>query len=387
MPRPRHKNRRHDRDHARPPARVDGRNRPRHRRSLARLGFACTLIALPGLMPGGCVRPAAPIFPLNPSDRAWPLPPDAPRIRYVGQLKSSADLKKPSTFLQRLGSLLVGSEEPARLYGPQAIHCSADGSRVWIGDPGGRCLHLFNLEDRTYRRFNDLDGIPLLSPIDFCAGPPGSFYVCDSENVAIHRLDERTGALIETLRLEEDIRRPVALTYDAEREVLFVVDVVAHNIKVLDRDGTIVQTIGRRGVRGGEFNFPCDIAYDGELLWVADTGNHRIQSLTSRGEPVSRFGRAGDALGDMSLPKRIALDNDGNIYIVDSRFENVQIFDATGQLLLFLGEEGSGPGQFSLPSSVVIDQRDRIWICDTYNRRIQVFDALSPPLEGDGLAP
>ena len=94
------------------------------------------------------------------------------------------------------------------------------------------------------------------------------------------------------------------------------------------------------------------------------------------GRPGAIFGQAGDAMGDLAFPKGIAFDSDGQVYVVDSRFENVQIFEPSGQLLLFFGEEGVGPGQFWLPSGLFIDQMDRIWVCDSYNSRIQVFQYL-----------
>ncbi len=370
-----------------PGARSEG---PRAGRRAVASGFRLItsgFLALFMMSTGACQQPVGPIFPAPAEALVWPDPPDRPRISYVGQLKSSADLKKRRAGFQRLTDMLVGQEQPDVLYGPQAILCSEDGMRLWIGDPGGRCLHLFDLKNRTYKKISLLDGSQYLSPIDLCHGPAGSIYVCDSENVAIHRLDGDTGALIETLRLEEDIRRPVALTYDSERKELFVVDVVDHNIKVLGPDGKIRRSIGRRGAGPGQFNFPCDIADGGDLIWVADTGNHRIQSLTKTGEPHSVFGRAGDALGEMALPKRIALDSNGYIYVVDSRFENVQIFEQSGRLLLFVGEEGSGPGQFWLPSGIFVGEDGRIWVCDTYNRRIQVFEYINRAEETNGVTP
>ena len=308
-------------------------------------------------------------------------------------MASSADLKPPPKPFQAIGDLLLGAKEPQPLYGPRAVLPSQDGSKVWVADPGGRCLHLFDLERRTYAKIERVGGSPLLSPVGLCRGPEGSIFVCDSENVDIYRLSAADGTLLESLRLPEEVRRPVALSYDADTAELLVVDVSAHNIKVLDPTGRILRTIGRRGSGPGEFNFPCDIADDGQVLWIADTGNHRVQGVTHAGEPVASFGQAGDAPGDLALPKGVALDSDGHIYVVDARFENVQIFDRQGNLLLFFGEEGTGPGEFWLPSGVFIDERDRVWVCDAYNGRVQVFQYLKqegpqePKPAGTGAAP
>lgn len=341
------------------------------------------LLAL-ALLAGGCSQRLQPIFDEQRRALAWPPAPAPARIHYVGQLRSSADLKPPTKPFQRIGELFAGAAEPQGLYGPRSVACTPDGSRVWVADPGGRCLHLFDLSGRTYRKISRVGDHPLLSPVGLCLGPDDSLYVCDSEDVAIHRLEAATGTLLASLRLPEEIGRPVALSYRASTGELFVVDSQAHDIKVLAGDGALRRVIGRRGARPGEFNFPCDIADGGRLIWIADAGNQRVQGLTCTGEPVVVFGQAGDAPGDLALPKGVALDSDGHVYVVDARFENVQIFDQTGRLLLAFGQEGVDAGEFWLPAGIFIDHNDRIWVCDLYNRRVQVFDYLKLPDEHEG---
>ena len=322
----------------------------------------------------GCQRPLRPIFDQLTPPLIWPADPARARVQYVGQLTSSTDVKPPRKAFQGVVDFFVGAKSPEWLCGPRSVVTTGDGSRVWIADPGGRCLHLFDLQDRSYKRIVRAGKEHLLSPSGLCVGPDETVFVSDAEGVAIHQLSQRTGALRRSLRLTDEIKRPVALHYDAGRNELFVVDVAAHNIKVLSADGRLIRIIGKRGNRPGEFNYPCDIADDGTVIWIADTANQRVQGLTHAGDPVVVFGEAGDAPGEMALPKGIATDSDGHIYVVDARFENVQIFDQAGTLLLAFGGEGIGPGQFWLPAGIFIDQNDRIWICDTYNRRVQVFD-------------
>jgi DNA-binding beta-propeller fold protein YncE len=343
------------------------------------------LIALAG---GGCAQPLKPIFEARHPPIVWPPPPtpSPARIRYVGQLHSAADLKPPPKPFQALGNLLVGAQEPERLYGPRAVLRTEPGGLVWIADPGGRCVHVFDLERRQYKKIERAGDSHLLSPVGLCPGPDQSVYVCDSQGVEVYRFCTVTRGFLGSLRLPEDVLRPVAISYNAAERELYLVDVSAHDIKVLGLSGDLQRLIGRRGTGAGEFNFPCDIADDGELLWVADTGNCRVQGLTRAGKPVVTIGQAGDAMGDLALPKGVALDSDGHIYVVDARFENVQVFDRRGQLLLVFGEEGIGPGEFWLPAGIFIDARDRLWICDSYNGRVQVFDYVKIP-SAEGASP
>jgi streptogramin lyase len=256
---------------------------------------------------------------------------------------------------------------------------------VWVADPGGRCLHLFNLESREYRKITGMGTTDLLSPVGLCLGPPGTVLVCDSEAVSIHRFADRDGSWLGTLRLPEDLLRPVAAYYDPASEDLWVVDVLGHDLKVLDGGGALKRIVGRRGTGRGEFNYPCDIAAAEDRLWIADTGNHRVQAITRDGQPLVAFGQAGDASGDLAMPKSVSVDSFGHVYVVDGRFENVQVFDPEGKLLLFFGEEGTGPGQFWLPTDVFIEATNRIWIADTYNRRLQVFEHVPTATGSNGV--
>lgn len=309
----------------------------------------------------------------------WPDLPSPAKIRYVGELAAAEDLRPAKGFFQPLGELFLGKAKTQSLYGPRGVACTADAKRVFVADPGGRCLHVLELETRQYHKVTSVAETPLLSPVAVCAGPDGVMLVADSEATAIHEFSDSDGRWLRSLRLPEELHRPAGLAYDAEEDELYVADSTAHDLKVLDRKGALKRILGQRGTGPGEFNFPCDLAFGNGVLWVADAGNHRVQGLKPSGEWVAEFGRAGDAPGDIALPKGIALDSEGHLYVVDSRFENVQVFDATGQLLIAFGEEGSGPGQFWLPSGITIDAHDRIWVCDGYNRRLQVFEYVKQP--------
>ncbi|NOT02042.1 MAG: hypothetical protein HOP29_15620 [Phycisphaerales bacterium] len=335
----------------------------------------------------GCGRPVGPLFDPAQGGPVWPEPPAEARIRYVGELRTSADLKAPPKPFEQLGDLLAGKRAAESMYGPRDVVCTPDGRYLWVADPGGRCVHWFDLAAREYQRITRAGDAPLLTPVGLALGPDGGVYVCDSEEPAIHRFAADTGRWIESPRLPDEVRRPVGMVFDEVHGELFVVDASAHQVIVLSRDGSLVRTIGDRGSGPGKFNYPSAIAPDGEGLWIADSGNQRVQRVTRDGTPILSIGQAGDAPGDLALPKGVACDRDGNVYVVDGRFENVQVFDREGRLLLVFGEEGTGPGAFWLPGGVFIDGQDRIWICDAYNGRVQVFQRVGIGAADDGIGP
>jgi len=335
-----------------------------------------TLVLAGTLLAAGCAEARRPIFDAPAQTLAWPPAPAPARIRYVGQLSSAADLKPARGALRALGDLFAGPPAPQPFYGPRAVVVTPDGGRIWLADPGGRCVHVLDLRERTYRKITQAGGEPLLSPVNLCLRGDDRVLLADSERVGIHEFNAVRAEFVRTLRLPEEISRPAALAWAPQTRELFVVDVSHHNIKVLDEQDRLVRIIGGRGAGPGEFNFPCDVALDGDTLWIADTGNQRVQQVRIEGTPLAAFGSAGDAPGDLAMPKSVALDSDGHVYVVDARFENVQIFDRQGRLLLVFGDEGTGAGEFWLPAGLFVDTSNRIWICDSYNARVQVFDYL-----------
>ncbi len=129
----------------------------------------------------GCRSPSPTLFaPLNPPIQ-WPPQPLPARIHFVGQLTSSDDLTPKRSLLETIGDVLAGRKATELLYGPRAALSLPDEQRLWIVDPGGRCLHLFDMKHHQYRKVTHVGKDPWLSPVGICAGPAGSMFVCDSE--------------------------------------------------------------------------------------------------------------------------------------------------------------------------------------------------------------
>ncbi len=323
----------------------------------------------------GCGQPPGTLFdPLEPLV-AWPMPPEQPRIRYVGQIESDRDLKPGVSFGESLGRTLFGAPPVRTMLSPYALCSDAAGERLFVCDSNAQVLHVFNLQTREYQTWQPGETERFAQPVGVTVGPDERILVCDSVAGAIHVFDP-AGVHI-GLFTAVPFERPSGLAWDAGRERLFVSDTAAHQIVVLSAVGDEIARIGGRGIELGRFNFPTDLAVDDAgWLYVSDTLNFRVQVFGPDLEPIRRIGRKGDLPGYFSQPKGIALDGEGHIYVVDAHFEAVQIFNRDGQFLLPFGEEGTGPGQFWLPAGIHIDQNNRIWIADTYNRRVQVFQYL-----------
>ncbi len=319
----------------------------------------------------GCADPSGPLFPPIVPRVVWPPPPDTPRIEYVGQLRGEGDLRRRLNVFEALGQVVAGPRPVADFVQPAAVAVS--GARVAVADSGDACVHLIDLDARTFRTAR----ADLKRPLDLIF-IDDRLAIADAERgeVVLLENDGRVAA-----RWGRDVlQRPVALAWDADAQWLWVLDAGQHALVAFDRAGSARPPVGGRGAGGGQFNFPAGLAIlpapGGTMLAIADAMNFRVQLLDRAGEPLAAFGEKGDAAGDFSFPRDVAADSDGHLYVLDKHFENVQIFDRDGRLLMAFGGEGTERGRLSLPSGVTIDAQDRIWIADSGNRRVQVFQYL-----------
>ena len=178
------------------------------------------------------------------------------------------------------------------------------------------------------------------------------------------------------------LRDPKGITSDPEGR-LYVAEGTNSSITILNRDGSVANSFGRKGAGEGEFNEPWGIAVapDGSIF-VADTWNHRIQKLTSRGQFVTQWGgyEVGTAPGKFYGPRDVAITPAGEVLVTDTGNKRVQVFDQRGTFVRSFGSEGTGLGQFREPVGVAVDPQGRIYVADTWNQRIQVFDSAFRPV-------
>ena len=137
--------------------------------SLRSLAWPLVLGAL--VVSGGCGRPAGGIFEPLATPLVWPNPPEQERIRYVGQLVTSADLKPAVPFGQQLAEALFGKGDVQSMLSPYAL-CT-DGGYPGISDPGYRLLRRATQEGLSF------DVLPGASAVDVAlllSGLPTSSY-------------------------------------------------------------------------------------------------------------------------------------------------------------------------------------------------------------------
>lgn len=312
----------------------------------------------------------------------WPAAPETPRYRYAGQLlgeenfvseeanKRNAGLK----LLYWLVGLFDGAEEKITLKRPQSGAVDAQG-RIYVTDISNHAVFVFDQPAGKLLIWNQAqEHKNFVTPIGIAIGAGGQILVADAELGRVFRLDQE-GKPIGSFG-QGILNRPTGLARDAQRGRIYVSDTHAHDVKVFDDDGRLLEVIGRRGEGDGELNFPTHMSFAGDKLYVADSMNARVQIFDAQGKAAGTLGRRGLYIGNLTRPKGVTVDGSGNIYVVESFYDNLLVFNNQGSFLMPIGGTGKEVGHFYLPAGVWSDQQGRIYVADMFNGRVAIFQFL-----------
>jgi sugar lactone lactonase YvrE len=238
-----------------------------------------------------------------------------------------------------------------------------------------------------------------------------SFYVCDSLNHVIRRVD---GATVRTVAgtgtagfadgpaATAQFNNPINLAFDAAGNLL-IVDRDNNRLRVLDLGSNTVSTIGGTGeetvsadgqpAATSPISGPSGItlAPDGRVVF-AEEGSHRVRAIdaggaivTVAGDGISVFGGDGGPAVDAQFGqvKSVTRDLADRFLISDDGSARVRRLDPCTGLVETVAGNGSrafgGDGGQALdaglaPSDAVVDASGNIIVCDTDNDRIRIID-------------
>lgn len=313
----------------------------------------------------------------------FPAPPEVPRYMYAGQLIGEVNFRAQRSESRgaaaRLWRLVIGLDAPdaMRTVLQRPVAGAADDSgRIYVTDASRQAVFVFDEKAGELLVWDRAQGLTgFASPVGVASGPNGQLYVADAELGFVARLD-RSGNPVGAIG-KGVLKRPSGLARDPEQKLLYVADTYAHDVKVFDDEGRLVQLIGRRGESSGEFNYPTHVAFARGELYVTDTLNSRVQVFAAGGEVLDRkFGARGLYVGNLVRPKGVAVDNEGHVYVVESYYDHLLVFDRQGEYLLPIGGTGQETGRFFLPAGVWVDGRNRVYVADMFNGRVMVFQFL-----------
>lgn len=339
-------------------------------------GLACILLII---LISGCASPAERKFVLDTDEIIlWPNEPDLPRYRYVGTLFGEENyvITKERGF--NIFDFLTGRsrKEPSKqtLLRPQTGFVDSKG-RILVSDTARQAVFVFDKSANNIELWNNFDKDKRFdSPVAIAESVTGDFFISDANLGYVVRVD--ANGAFKSIIGENLLTRPTGIAYEMATQRLFVVDTKSHKILVFNEDGTLDDTIGRRGEGKLEFNFPTHMAIHGQKLYITDRMNARVQVVTTSGDYVTEMGFRGRNIGNLPHPKGVAVDSDGNVYAVESYFDFLNIFNKDGDLLLSIGGTGNQIGKFFLPAGVWADKNDYIYVADMMNSRVVVLQYL-----------
>ena len=135
--------------------------------------------------------------------------------------------------------------------------------------------------------------------------------------------------------------------------------------------------IGEPGIKQNQFRAPNGVAIDqDENIYVMDTGNQRIQEFDKAGKFIRIINGTADGNQQNSVfvnPRGIAIDSRGIVYGVSNLTHTIYGFDQTGKQVFAFGGNGELNTQFALPNGLFIDSNDNIYITDSSNQRVAVY--------------
>ena len=313
----------------------------------------------------------------------WPLPPNVARVKFVRAFRSDDDLR--ASTLRRTWRALVSDTRAGAINEPTGLALSVDERTLYVTSSTATPIVAVRLAEEKITKFGSgsADDRPK-SPYGVAVDGEENVYVSDSggDVVLVYAPD---GRLIR--KIGERLERPTGIAIDRRRQLLYVVSGATgeskhHRVEVFSLAGKHLRTIGTRGARPGEFNFPTHLAVSGDgLLLVADMLNFRVQEFDPDGNLVSFFGGAGQVPGRFDKVKGIAFDTFGNTYVVDSQLAIVQIFNAKHQVLMGFGGRLEKLGYMLLPTAIAIDSKNTIYVADFAGRCVSEYQLVNTTAE------
>lgn len=309
----------------------------------------------------------------------WPLPPDEPKIEYLGMYKSSSDILKDTLLTQFLGKDAAN----LNLINPQMIASNGNG-KVYVTDQKVGGVLIFNFETGAVTTLGGESAKSLFSqPTGVAIDAAGFVYVADSAKgkISVFTPENMPYSIID---LSASVKSIGFIAIDKQRKKIIAPDPKSSKVLVVDFSGKILTTITNLDHKDSNagFNKPnaAAVASNGDIF-VADSIEARVVHFSPDGKYISSFGTRGDTPGQFGIIQGIAIDSEDHIYITDVNNDRFTIMSTKGEFLLSVGSTGnsiSHIGVFQLPFGISIDKNDTIFIVEKFWGRFQKYQYMSP---------
>lgn len=278
----------------------------------------------------------------------YPSPPEPPKFQFLKRITTSKDIGSQQNGFSKL---VLGEERAKAFVKPygMALH----NGKMYVCDNYGGGMEIIDFAKNKFDFFQPEGYGKLRVPINCIVDDNGDLYVADMGRKDIAVFDS-TGKFLKSFGEKEQFKPSDVLI---NGDTIFVSNLATGKILAYSKDATnkLLYTFPKDEDISASMGLPVNLAKYNNNIYAADFGYSQIKVFSSEGTLVDSVGRRGDAPGTFAKLKGIAVDREGIVYAVDAAFENVQVFNPEGKLLIAIGGHYGGPGGLMMPAKVVID--------------------------------
>lgn len=278
----------------------------------------------------------------------FPSPPDTARIQYLTSISNSKDVISKQSKLKKY---VFGEEELKSINKPYGVEI--ENGKIYVCDISIKGLEVIDLKKQTFEYFVPKGKGALMLPVNCFVDKNNTLYIADIQRNEIVIFD-RELKFITSFGFSDKLK-PSDVFVDnkhiwvsnSNRNKIFAYDKLSYEL---------VDSLPKieKGKKGYLYS-PTNIFVTNDKLYVSDFGDFNIKIYDKNGEFINSVGKYGRNIGQFVRPKGITVDKNSNLFVVDAGFENVQIFNRSGNVLMHFGGSYSGPGYMWLPAKVIID--------------------------------
>ncbi|MFL5262414.1 MAG: PKD domain-containing protein [Anaeromyxobacteraceae bacterium] len=289
----------------------------------------------------------------------------------AGGASASASLSITVALVPYQGGFAAVAAGPRRLAAAGSRLYAVDGAGgFWILSARGEVIAAPALPDRALA----------------VAAAPDAVFV-STVGGRVLRLDPASGKVQGAFDLGLSVG-PVGLAYDAGRNLLWMAEREAGQLRALRRDGTTALVLKAAGA--SPLVNPGDVAVDAAsgLVWTVLEGTYDgalAHAFTLDGAYVRSAVTTGSAPGQVTRPGGVAVDGKGRLYVSDFFSGTVQVLSAAGAPVGTLGSYGPGPGQLRQPAGVAVLPSGDVAVASLDTGRVERYGLLAdlPVCAGD----
>ena len=178
----------------------------------------------------------------------------------------------------------------------------------------------------------------------------------------------------------KDLTHPGAVTFNQNGELVVLESDNAEHISTYTPSGEKLKSFAlsswiNPSVDYGMRNLVSVAVDDDGNIFAIDSQNHCIYKFTPDGQELAKIGTKGNGPLQFRHPQEIAYSKyNGKIYVVDG-YHRVQILNTDLTFVSSFGQMGQEKGQLFNPHGVVCDDSGTVYVVEWSNKRVQSFTA------------